>query len=238
MEALEGSIREKEKLNALLKETLDSVQAEIKPSVQTADIGIQSQKLPTVEPIAEPIAHTEPAAPRFKVRSDSSSKRFPKDRIRSPVRRGLRSHSPRTSSGDLLDSSLDNEMRAAGVDVTDSFDSSEGIGFSDTNVESSVLGSDHSLATREEGGDPSVVLASELHRKSQQVDSSPHKTAWMEEGTDQAQAKHSNDVSSRLKGPSVNGEGVPSSMGEGLGSGEMEEEVGGSGRSFDPADKG
>lgn len=221
MEALEGSIREKEKLNALLKTTLDSIHAELKPSVQTADTGIQSQKLPTVDPVM----HTEPTAPRSKARSDSPSKKFP--------RRGLRSHSPRTSSGDLMDSSLDNEMRAAGVDVNDSFDSSEGVGFSDTNVESSVLGSDHSLVTREEGGDPSVVLA---RKKSQQVDSSPHRTAWAEDGTDQAQAKHSNDVHI-----SVNGEGVPSSLGEGLGSGEIEEEVGGSGRISDrevSADKG
>ena len=214
----------------MLKTTLDSMQAEVKPSVQTADVGIQNHMTSP----EDPVANAEPAAPRAalaKTRSDSPSKRFPKDRIRSPVRRGLRSHSPRTSSGDLMDSSLDNEMRAVGVDVNDSYDSSEGIGFSDTNVESSVLGSDHSLVIKEEGSDPSV----------KKLSPSSHKTAWTEDSSDQAQAKPSDDVSSRLSGPSVNGEGVSSAPGEGLGGVEVEEEVGGSGQGYDQeisADKG
>lgn len=218
-------MREKEKLNTLLKTTLDSVQAEAKPSVQTADVGIQSHMAPPEDPItlAEPTALRPALA---KTRSDSPSKRFPKDRIRSPVRRSLRSHSPRTSSGDLMDSSLDNEMRAAGVDVNDSYDSSEGIGFSDTNVESSVLGSDHSLVMKEEGSDPSV-------KKVPQVDPPPHRTAWTEDNSDQAQAKPSDDVYIRLRGPSVNGDGVPSPLEEGLGGMEVEEEVGGSGHGYD-----
>lgn len=228
VEALEGSIQEKEKLNTLLKAALDGAKAEEKPSVRTADIGIQSHRP------EEPAARPEAAALRSvaKARSDSPPKRFPKDRIRSPVRRGLRSHSPKTSSGDLLDSSLDNEMRAAGVDVNDSFDSSEGVGFSDTNLDTSVVESDHSLVIKEEGGDPS----SEPHKRPQVTSSSSssHKTAWTEEGTDQAQAKP-NDSCDRLTGPAVNGDGVPSTLGEGLGS---EAAASGSGQSEVSADRG
>lgn len=171
VEDLESIAREMEKEKVALQASLDSAQAEKKPPVQTTDIGVQSQRL------QEPVAQPEAAAlrPVGRVRPDSPHKRFPKDRIRSPVR--LRSHSPKTSSGDLMDSSLDNEMRAAGVDFNDSFDSSEGVGFSDTNIDTSALESDLSLATREEGGDPSKA-----------VDSSPHRTSWTEV-TDQAQAK-------------------------------------------------
>jgi hypothetical protein len=232
VEALEGSVQEKEKLNALLKDALDSAQADVKPPVQTTDIGVQSHRAP---PEDEPAAHTEPAAPLkstvAKGRADNPSKRFPKDRIRSPVRRGLRSHSPRTSLGDLMDSSLDNEMRAAGVDVNDSYDSSEGVGFSDTNVDSSVIESDHSLVTREDGGDPSL-------KHSQQADSSPHKmTAWAEEITDQAQANPSSN-DDHLKGPSANGEEALSPLGEGLGGAEVEEEMGASVHGANSPDKG
>ena len=170
MEELEGLVQEKKELTARLETSLN---VHTKPSIQTADVGIQSHR--TAEPAMPP-----EATQKIKSRSDSPSKRFPKERIRSPVRRGMRS--PRTSSGDLLDSSLDNEMRAAGIDVNDSFDSSEGIGFS----EASILESDHSLAMREEGGGSSVAASKKL-----QHDSSPshhhhhHRMAWEE---DQAQA--------------------------------------------------
>lgn len=172
MEELEGLVQEKEELTVRLQTSLN-VHADAKPSIQTADVGIQSHR--TAEPATPP-----EATQKIKSRSDSSSKRFPKDRIRSPVQRGM--GSPRTSSGDQLDLSLDNEMRAVGVDVSDSFDSSEGVGFS----EASIHGSDHFLATKEEGGDSSVAASKDL----QQHDSSPshpshhHRMAWEE---DQAQ---------------------------------------------------
>lgn len=106
------------------------------------------------------------------VKSASSTKR----RIKSPVRKSLRSHSPRTSSGDVLDSSLDNEMRAAGYEVNDSFDSSEGVGFSDTNIDTSLLESDNSLAIKE---DIKAKLPKTGHSS---------KLAWEEGHPDQAQA--------------------------------------------------
>lgn len=91
------------------------------------------------------------AAPSTRPDSGGAMRRFPaKDRIKSPRRRSLRSVSPRTSSGDLLDSSLDHEMRAAGFEVNDSFDSSEGVGFSDPNLDGLVLESDPSFDARDE----------------------------------------------------------------------------------------
>lgn len=60
-------------------------------------------------------------------------------RIRSPVKRGL------AGTGDV---SLDNEMRLAGVELTDSYDSSEGVGFSESNLDgSSIL-----FSLEDEGG--------------------------------------------------------------------------------------
>ena len=124
--------------------------------------------LPPTMP-SEPV-HSKPIPAVTKTQPDPAASS--RKRIRSPIRRSLRSHSPKTSSGDLLDSSLDNEMRAAGVDVDDSFDSSEGVGFSDSNLDTSVLGSDQSV-TKEGAGRPH-----------------PLRTAWEEQQqrTDQAQA--------------------------------------------------
>ncbi len=120
----------------------------------TADIGIQfhkseghqsSQTVSQPESSTVPPSH-RPSAPQTTTtevavpgKSETTGKRFNKERIHSPIRRSMRSHSPRTSSRDLLDSSLDNEMRAAGVEINDSFDSSEAIGFSDTNLDVSVV---------------------------------------------------------------------------------------------------
>lgn len=207
METLEGSLKEKDQLNNQLRSALESVQAKDKENslIQTADIGTQS-------PIPREIAVTtatdmmpastegtqKPIPAVTKVRAEGGSKRFPKERIRSPVRRNLRPHSPRTSSGDLLDSSLDNEMRAAGVDVNDSYDSSEGVGFSDTNLDVSVLGSDLSMA-REEGGDPAHNSQRRPH---------PHRTAWEEDRTDQAQATGNADHKQEGAEVAVDSEGV------------------------------
>ena len=63
-------------------------------------------------------------------------------RVKSPVKRAGAS-----GSGEV-DISLDNEMRLVGVELTDSYDSSEGVWFSDTNLDgSSVL-----MSLDEEGG--------------------------------------------------------------------------------------
>lgn len=211
MEDLESVVQGKEREKAALQAALESAQAEKKPSVETTDVGVQIQR--PQETAARPEAAAQ--RPVGKARPESPHKRFPKDRIRSPVRRGLRSHSPKTSSGDLMDTSLDNEMRAAGVDFNDSFDSSEGVGFSDT----SALGSEHSLATREEGSD-----------SSKPNDSAPRRTAWTEV-SDQAQA-----TTLPMSTPAGNGEG-PGVVQDGgpteVGAGGVEEEVEGSEQSSD-----
>ena len=88
--------------------------------------------------------------PSTRPSSGGLMKRVPaKDWAKSSRHRSLRSLSPKTSSGDLLDSSLDYEMRAAGFGVNDSFDSSEGGCFSDPNLDGVVLDSDPSLEARD-----------------------------------------------------------------------------------------
>ena len=65
-------------------------------------------------------------------------------RIKSPVKRaGVASGSGVT---DAADTSLDNEIRVAGYDMTDPYDSSEGVTFSDTNLDGSSM-----LSLDEEG---------------------------------------------------------------------------------------
>lgn len=203
MESLEDRLKEKEQLNARLQFTLENALTKEKPFVQTTDTGTQSHDRPQAMDMlnqTHPEAIPKPILVAAKVRPDSGSKRFGKERIKSPIRRGLRSHSPRTSSGDLLDSSLDNEMRAAGIDVNDSFDSSEGVGFSDTNLDMSIPGSDQSV-TKEEGGDFSMITSNDPQRRLHA--SLPHRTAWGEKAhTDQAQAITSAD---QPKGPDAEG---------------------------------
>lgn len=75
----------------------------------------------------------------------SGGRRFSRERVKSPVHR-LRMGSPRTSlSGGDLDMSLENEIRAAGYEIDDSFDSSEGVGFSETTLDDPCHDSTHSL---------------------------------------------------------------------------------------------
>ena len=61
-----------------------------------------------------------------RVKSSTRSKR-----VKSPVKR--------VSGVNEADVSLDNEMRLAGFEMTDPYDSSEGLGFSDTNLDGSSL---------------------------------------------------------------------------------------------------
>ena len=85
-------------------------------------------------------------------------------RIKSPVKR-----SGALGSGEA-DVSLDNEMRLVGVELTDSYDSSEGVGFSDTNLDgSSVL-----LSLDEEGARRELAAGG-----GRGVSESPQ-LAWME----------------------------------------------------------
>ena len=75
----------------------------------------------------------------------SGGRRFSRERVKSPVHR-LRMGSPRTSlSGGDLDMSLENEIRAAGYEIDDSFDSSEGVGFSEITLDDPCHDSTHSL---------------------------------------------------------------------------------------------
>ena len=74
-----------------------------------------------------------------RVKSSTRSKR-----VKSPVKR--------VSGVNEADVSLDNEMRLAGFEMTDPYDSSEGLGFSDTNLDGSSL-----LSLEEDGLKKNVV---------------------------------------------------------------------------------
>ncbi len=257
VESLEESVAEKDKLNGQLQASLNAVQTKATPSAsQAADISTQSPRPPHLQPtstVATPATDEgankpapPPAAPA-EVRLNEG-KRFPssRERIRSPVKRGLRVTSPKTSSGDLLDSSLDNEMRAVGVEFNDSFDSSEGVAFSDSNLDASMLSSDHSLPAgaatvttstpaRDEGGErgpPSgagndhSLLAHKIAWKGKEVTSS-----------DQAQATAQNSVPPPPH-EGADGQGALSDLIEGVGSVGEEEEVGPEGETMPQGDRG
>ena len=231
-------MKEREERCTQLQASLDDIQSRPAKRSPTADIGTQMHRpeeqqqqqqqhyhqQQQQQQIVQTRTHPKPDT------TSSSTKRFGKERIKSPVKRSLRSsHSPRTSSGDLLDSSLDNEMRAAGVDVNDSFDSSEGVGFSDTNLDTSVVESDHSLAVREEG---------EISQKK-----AGPKIAWDEkEHTDQAQAINGRDLTTRVgggEGGEVEGQDMLNSLVEGVGTIEVvEESTGGGGGQFSSGSDG
>ena len=101
---------------------------------------------------SEPRPHTTDTNP--------GARKSSRERVKSPVHRDVArlrksSGSPRVEleAGGTGLGSLEHEMRAAGVEVTDSFDSSEGVGFSESVVEEGA--STHSLesfVSREEEG--------------------------------------------------------------------------------------
>ena len=96
-------------------------QSEKKPAISSTSTGGGERR----------VKHTEHITGERRVKSAGKS------RIRSPVKRTSASGSGGVNDADV---SLDNEMRLAGYDVTDPYDSSEGVGFSDTNLDgSSVL---------------------------------------------------------------------------------------------------
>jgi len=77
-------------------------------------------------------------------------------RARSPKRRPPM---PRTSSGEIHDTSLDHEMRAAGFSLNESGDSSEGVGFSDSNLDVAELELDPAHKTQRQDGPPLPKVA-------------------------------------------------------------------------------
>ena len=163
------------------------------------------KSLPTTTEAEATVATPTSMAPALLARSGSGGgpRQFPsKDRIRSPKRRSLRSLSPRTSSGELQDSSLDHEMRAAGFDFTNSGDSSEGVEFSEPNLDAVVLESDPSFEknmaekTQEGVGLPLPTVAWEEKAESKENGgvTSDALDRVLQRGTDQAQATSDSNV--------------------------------------------
>ena len=105
------------------------------PPPQVTEIGLQTEQLE--------FHRTEVVSVRH--HPSSSGGMGGKRRVKSPVHRET-SKMPigNSRSGGELDVSLENEMRAAGIEVNDSFDSSEGVGFSETTLDD-LLGSSQSL---------------------------------------------------------------------------------------------
>ena len=81
------------------------------------------------------------------------------------------------------DVSLDNEMRLAGFEITDPYDSSEGLGFSDTNLEgSSLLSLEEEMGRREAVGDRGAGGEGEAGMKPRgPADPAHQQLAWVEE---------------------------------------------------------
>lgn len=160
-----------------------------------------------------------------------------RDRIKSPRHRSHRSLSPMASSREVLDSSLDHEMRAAGFDVNDSFDSSEGVGFSDTNLDVLVLDSDPSFDPRDKrekevGGrdvsqntEPSTAWEEKEQGKVEDgVSDGGDGSGRLGKGTDQAQATSSGTLEGCVVegGADVVGAGGQELLSRLLGAGEVD----------------
>ena len=189
MEELENCVQEKDQQCIQLQATLDEINLRTKPSLPTTETVFQVHKTEELTKTATPFkAMNSSSSSSVEAKPDMTTTNTKKVSKDSPVHRNLRSRSPRTSSGDLMDSSLDNEMRAAGIDINDSFDSSEGVGFSDTNLEVSVVGSDQSLAVREDSGEIPAPAAESQGRTQLSDGDLPHKIAW---ATGQPQASDS-----------------------------------------------
>ena len=173
---LEAEVREKQLQIRQLATELDQQQP-----AAASDVGLQtsfnaspektSPSHPTLSPQStkeSPSSRTQSHPPPTSVApSTSASDR----RVKSPDRpsnagerrvksagksRRIKSPSKRTSatgSGCVEDAdvSLDNEMRLAGYDLTDPYDSSEGVAFSDTNLDGSSMLSFDDEGTREGG---------------------------------------------------------------------------------------
>ena len=142
-----------QELEAELKEKLQEVRqlaAELEKQMasrqtpQRTDIGLQAN-LPPPSPektAAEPRSVAIPGRHHHGYRPASagerrvkSERRSSRERVKSPVK-GQRTSHPGVGEADA---SLDNEMRLAGYEITDPYDSSEGVAFSDTNLDSSLI---------------------------------------------------------------------------------------------------
>lgn len=157
---LEGVVREKQDQIRQLATELDqqqgaSCQPSPPPPPPTCDIALQTSLTPSPEKGDSSVLVTQsgkqPTIPssssgttggerRVKHSEHSTGERRVKSanklRIKSPVKRTSASASGGVTDADV---SLDNEMRLAGYDITDPYDSSEGVGFSDTNLDGSSM---------------------------------------------------------------------------------------------------
>ena len=100
------------------------------------EVGVQTDN-PSVNKQSESKHLSTPSENR--VKSETVTTLLGREKVKSPIHRDvarIRSSSPKTSVvSDPLDSSLDHEMKAVGVELTDPYDSSECVGFSDTNLD-------------------------------------------------------------------------------------------------------
>lgn len=111
-------------------------------------VSLQSDSKPGVKPDSIVSTTTAATATATTATSTTSPKKFSRERVKSPVHRDiarLRMNSPKTSTGDL---SLEFEMKAAGFEVTDSYDSSECVGFmsDDANLDDTLHEQDSNLS--------------------------------------------------------------------------------------------
>ena len=134
---LESTVSEKEQQCRELRVAVEELKPKSRPPPppQVTEIGLQTEQLE--------FHRTEIVSVRH--HSSGSGETGGRRRVKSPVHREA-SKMPigNSRSGGELDVSLENEMRAAGIEVNDSFDSSEGVGFSETTLDD-LLGSAQSL---------------------------------------------------------------------------------------------
>ena len=133
---LESTVSEKEQQCRELRVAVEELKPKSRPPPpQVTEIGLQTEQLEFHRTEIVSVQH----------HPSGSGGMGGRRRVKSPVHREA-SKIPigNSRSGGELDVSLENEMRAAGIEVNDSFDSSEGIGFSETTLDD-LLGSAQSL---------------------------------------------------------------------------------------------
>ena len=169
---LEREVGEKQQQMKQLAAELDGVEMERQAALQThrpdtADAALQvSLTLSSPERAATAVNTRSPThsnrlhSPTAGERRVKSGRKSSRDRVTSPlgykVQRSIGGTSGVGVTGEA-DISLDNEMRLAGCEITDPYDSSEGVGFSDTNLDCSGVSLDEEGA-REAGGDSVTSL--------------------------------------------------------------------------------
>ena len=197
---LESIVHEREQQCVELQCSLEELQLKATPP-ERSDIGVQID----LEPIrTEPNIRqgTSQASSEKKVDSAATvttsavGKKLSRERVKSPVHRDiarLRLSSPRASTGEL-DQCLEYEMKAAGVEITDSYDSSEGVGFSDDANLDDTLHEQDSILSME-----SDKIGSERHDRQPSIDEEPMRLSveskeegetWMEESQETLKESH------------------------------------------------